>query len=148
MIYSQKSTGAIIFSMTLLLLSQLKQILHHNICLTFPDHNQPFHIYTDTSDYQLSTIIMQQDCPVAYYSHKLTGLQRNYTTIEKELLSIVTTLKEFHTMLFSTEIHVHTNHKNLTYTNLNTQCILHWRLYIEEFCPQFHYIKGLDNVPC
>jgi hypothetical protein len=67
-------------------------------------------------------------------------------TIEKELLSIIGTLKKFQAMLFGAEIHVHTDHKNLTYTNLNTQCILHLCLYIEEYHPHFHYIKGSNKV--
>ena len=37
---------------------------------------------------------------------------------------------------------VYTDHKNLTYNNFNTECIMRWWLLIEEFGPTIEYIKG------
>ena len=72
----------------------------------------------------------------------MNSAQQNYTTIEKELLSVVETLKEFRNILLGHQITVYTDHKNLTYKIFNTECVMRWRLILEEFGPELKYIKG------
>ena len=66
--------------------------------------------------------------------------------MEQEFLSIVITLKTFLSMLLGAEIHAHTDHNNLTFENLQTQCVLGWRIYLEKYSPMFLYIEWPKNV--
>lgn len=125
---------------------QVKQLIAEQILLQWPDLNKPFDIETDASDYQLGAVIKQDNVPVAFFSRKLTQAQRNYTTIEKELLSIVEVLAEFRSLLKGGEIRIYTDHRNLTFTRLNNTRVLHWRTLIEEFAPTFFYRPGPDNL--
>ena len=127
---------------------QMKALVSSDALLVFPDHTQPFDVETDASEYQLGSIIKQHGHPVVYYSRKLNLAQCNYMTIEKELLSIIETFKEFCTILLGSRIRVHMDHKNLTHRliDFTTQRVLHWCLLLKEFNPTFLYKAGPDNI--
>ena len=90
-------------------------MIGRELLLGYPDFNAPFEIHTDASRLQLGAVISQKGKPITFYSRKMNSAQQNYTTTEKELISIVETLKEFRTILLGHQITVYTDHKNLTY---------------------------------
>ncbi|MGH7954719.1 MAG: Ty3/Gypsy family RNase HI domain-containing protein, partial [Gloeomargaritales cyanobacterium] len=126
--------------------NEMKALVSQDVLERFPDEKISLDIYTDASEYQLGAVIKQDSHPIAYYSRKLTPTQQRYTTIEKELLSIVETLKEFKTILFGMKLNVCTDHKNLTHQNFTSDRVLRWRLLIEDFRPNIYYVPGPSNV--
>jgi hypothetical protein len=115
-------------------------------------------IEPDASDYQLGSIVLQNTTtkysveeiiklftanpsqlpsagfhPIAYFSCKLSAVQCNYITLEKELLSIVETLIKYLSILLGSPIIAFTDHRNLTFNTNQSQHTLHWRLLMEEF---------------
>jgi hypothetical protein len=76
----------------------------------------------------------------------LQAAQTRCTTTERELLSIVETLKEFRNILLGQKIKVYTDHENLTYKRFNSDRVMRWRLCIEEYSPELQYLKGTHNV--
>ena len=126
---------------------KIKQVITDDVMLSFPDFNKTFEIHTDASDYQLGSVIMQDRKPIAFYSRKLNSAQRNYTTGEREMLSIVETLRAYRNILLGHDIIIYTDHKNLVNdrTRHESSRIQRWVWLIEEFGPKFQYLPGEEN---
>ena len=119
-----------------------KKIIAREVMLAYPDFNKPFVIHADASHYQLGSVMSQDGKPIAFYSRKLNPAQTRYTTTERELLSIVETLKEYRKILLGQEIEVFTDHKNLVYKTFNTERVMRWRLIIEEYGPSSPILRA------
>jgi hypothetical protein len=113
----------------------MNKIMARETILAYPNFEIPFEVHIDASAYQLGAVISQNGKPIAFYSRKLTPTQTWHTTTERELLSIVKTLKEFQTILLGQQLIVHTDHENLTYKHFNSDRVIQWGLHIEEYSP-------------
>ena len=76
---------------------------------------------------------MQDDHPVAYFIKKLNCAQCNYATIDKELLCVIATLKEFRSILLGAELHIYTDHKNILNVGDLSERRLRWISYVDEY---------------
>ena len=54
---------------------------------------------------------------------------------EREIISIVETIKGFRTILIGQKLRIYNNHKNLTCKCFNTDRVFKWRLILEEYSP-------------
>ena len=99
----------------------MKQSISRETLLVYPNFSKLFVIHTNTSKTQLGAVISQDNKPIAFYGRKLNPAQVNYTTTERELLSIVETLKELRNILLGQQIKVNSFHNHITYESLNTE---------------------------
>ena len=77
----------------------MKNIWYRDAHLSYPNFSEELIINTDASKTQLGEVIRQNGKPTDFYPCKLTPAQINSITPQIELLSIVETLKVFHTNL-------------------------------------------------
>ena len=86
---------------------------------------------------------------IYYVSKTLNEAQRNYTTIEKELLAIVFAINKFRAYLVGSFIVVFTDHSALKYllTKQDAKArLIRWILLVQEFNLQIKDKKGVENV--
>lgn len=130
----------------------LKQKLINPPILEYPNfsENNKFHLRTDASGFAIGAVLANSnDKPIAFASKSLNKAERNYCTIEKELLAIVWAVKYFRPYLFGKKFKIFTDHKPLIYlfsmTNPSSR-LTKFRLLLEEYDFEINYVKGKDNV--
>jgi hypothetical protein len=88
--------------------------------LRFPDFDRRFRVTTDASHVGVGAILSQLDESnlehvIAYASRTLGKHEKNYSTIERELLAIMFAVKKFRQYLVGVEFDLITDHKPLVY---------------------------------
>ena len=98
---------------------ELRQRLVAAPILTFPDPSKPFTLDTDASATGIGAVLSQvkegQECVVAYASRTLSKPERRYCTTRRELLAVVTFVRQFRPYLLGTHFQVRTDHGSLSW---------------------------------
>lgn len=85
-----KKKGKIIWTLDLKkAFMKAKEGIAKTTLLTLPDYNKLFDIYADAFKLVYGGVIMQENCPISYYSCKFTGPELKFAIIDKELLVVV-----------------------------------------------------------
>ncbi|KAJ7971607.1 Retrotransposon protein, putative, Ty3-gypsy subclass [Quillaja saponaria] len=87
----------------------MKLAMINDPVLALPDISKPFEVQTDASDYALGGVLLQENHPVAYESHKLSQAERRYTAQEKEMLAVIHYLRVWRHHLLGSKFIVKTD---------------------------------------
>lgn len=130
-----------------------KTLLTSSSILQYPDFSKEFNLTTDASNFAIGAVLSQgpagQDKPIAFASRTLTTTEINYSTIEKELLSIVWACKHFRPYIYGRRFTLYSDHKPLQHIfNMKdaSSKLVRWRLQLEEFDYEIKYKEGKQNV--
>ncbi|KAL6316911.1 hypothetical protein AAG906_023566 [Vitis piasezkii] len=117
---------------------ELKQFLTTAPIVRAPNWKLPFEVMCDASDFAMGAVLGQREDGkpyVIYYARKtLNEAQRNYTTLEKELLAMSFALDKFRAYLYL-----------LTKQDAKAR-LIRWILLLQEFNLQIRDKKGVKNV--
>ncbi|KAF1331706.1 reverse transcriptase, partial [Globisporangium splendens] len=100
---------------------EVKRSLREAPVLALPNHDKPFHVVCDASDYAIGCALMQHDDEghervVSYQSRQLRPAERNYPVHDKELLAMKYPLVKFRVYLLGEErFAIYTDHAPLQY---------------------------------
>jgi len=88
--------------------------------LIFPDCKKEFHVHIDASCISLGAIITQDggeglDHPIMITSHRLSKVEKNYSTTECEGIAMVYALQKYRHYLLGGHFKMYTDHSALKY---------------------------------
>ena len=120
------------------------------------DCEKPFFERIDTSNFRVRVVLLQGDklqnkLPVAYFSKKLNESQRKYSTVEKETLALLLSLRHFEVYATSgvAPLKVFSDHNPIRFLqrfgNKNRR-LANWSLILQEYNFLVEHIKGRENV--
>jgi transposase InsO family protein len=129
---------------------QLQEEVANCPALFFVNEHAMIVVMTDASDYGIGAYIYQvidgKEQPIAFMSKSLHGAQLNWSVIEKEAYAIFVTLTKFSHLLRDNHFLLRTDHKNLTYLNVESSPkVKRWKIALQDFNFKIEHVAGKDN---
>ena len=133
---------------------ELKRCLCNAPVLHQLDYDKDFIIQTDASEYAIGGCLAQLDdtgreYPLAFYSAKMTEVQRRWSVIEKESFACIYALKQFDALVFGFNIVLYTDHNPLKYmvdSTLRSAKLTRWALSLQRYSVTVKHKAGKDNL--
>ncbi|GKB81921.1 putative reverse transcriptase domain-containing protein [Tanacetum coccineum] len=129
------------------------RILKEKLCnapmLALPNGPNDFVVYCDASDQGFGCVLMQRGKVIAYASRQLKIHEKNYTTHDLELGTVVFALKTWRHYLYGTKSVIYTDHKSLRYLFDQKELNMRQRRWIEllsDYECEIKYHPGKANV--
>ena len=117
------------------------------------DCNREFEIMCDASDFAMGAVLGQKAEKVfkaIYYAIKtFNEAQKNYSTIEKEMLTIVFACENFRPYILGSHVIIHTDHAAIKYLMEKKEAkprLIRWVLLLHGFDLEIKDKKGCHNV--
>jgi len=129
--------------------NELKQRLMTASIFILPKSDEPFVVYYDASKLGLGGVLMQYNKVVAYASRQLRIHERNYTTLDLELVVVVFVLKIWRHYLYGSRFEVFSDHKSLKYLFDQKELNMRQRRWLEllkDYDFGLNYHPGKANV--
>ncbi|GJY98652.1 putative reverse transcriptase domain-containing protein [Tanacetum coccineum] len=129
------------------------QLIKQKLCsapiLALPEGSEGFVVYCDASHKGLGAVLMQREKVIAYASRQLKVHEKNYTTHDLELGSVVFALKIWRHYLYGTRCTVFTDHKSLQHILDQKELNMRQRRWLEllsDYDCDIRYHPGKANV--
>uniref|UniRef100_A0A2A4J5K1 RNA-directed DNA polymerase n=1 Tax=Heliothis virescens TaxID=7102 RepID=A0A2A4J5K1_HELVI len=129
-------------------LNDLKLAISQAPVLQNFNSNLPITIQCDASKDGLGCCLMQDGKPVSYASRSLTSAEKNFSQIEKELLSVVWSTKKFHYYIYGRKCIILNDHKPLETLlkkgihEIPSPRLQRLKLKLLKYDIEFKYLKG------
>ncbi|GKD95356.1 putative reverse transcriptase domain-containing protein, partial [Tanacetum coccineum] len=117
--------------------------------LVLPEGSEDFMVYCDASHKGLGAVLMQREKVIDYASRQLKDHEKNYTTHDLELGSVIFALKIWRHYLYGTRCTVFTDHKILQHILDQKELNMRQRRWLEllsDYDCDIRYHPGKANV--